>query len=583
MSRPIVLTLLVIASVGGLAAFLHWGSEPAGRGPRTAGVPLGPIPPVAPPIEAGPDTAPEGRGAAELMGPERTASGEAVADAPRTTVVFPLQVELSLSSRSLLPRSEDVMTFRAGAVAGIEGTVNGRDGGPAVGATVEFVAGPNVGRVLMTDARGRFGATDLWQGLSIVLVKDGALTSERPVRLGRLARTPFAVDFSATVYVGATIQDAAARPIEGAEVRIDGTVYYTNADGQVTFPNVTVGKVLTSVRKPGYARIERELSLSRNFVEPKDNVYTLRRGASLAVHVQHPGLSTVPALLYLMPAGGSGGPGGTTLRDFPWHAVSPIEIPPGRTVKVDDLPEDVIELRLFHPGSKAQPATRHQRLSTSQVTEVELQLTSAPALIGKVLRNGQPASGVRVSLEAPDADFVTTTSLDKKPMYAQEIVLPHVPIANQTTLTDSRGAFMLTAFEGLDTGRYLIATTTDGRWRAARLVRAAGADLVLELQELPEKGGALEFDLPGRFQGLPVEVRVNGRPLDPQVLRPGEPLLVEDLEYGTWRVYAMWEHTDVVPRQAVDIGADTVRVTGVLPEPALRGQTEDVRRRVLGQ
>ncbi|MEZ6015789.1 MAG: carboxypeptidase-like regulatory domain-containing protein [Planctomycetota bacterium] len=589
MPRALLLTLVLVAVVAGLAVYLGAGDptpapgDGAGSGRGGAVVPLSPGPggPPTAAVSTGGDG--DGRTEADLVAPDRVASGDNATGEAATDVVFPLRVELSLSSRASVPRQDDVMQFRAGAVAGIEGVVTGRDGRPVGGATVEFVAGPNKGRVLITDARGRYGASDLWQGLSHVLVRANGLASERPVRLARLARTPLAVDFSATVYVGVTVRDAAGRPIEGAEVRVDSTVSYSDPDGRAMFANVTVGKVVTSVRKDGFARIERELGLSRGtFVEPDDNVYTLRRGASLAVHVTHAGTTTVPAQLFIMPAGGSGGPGGMTLKDFPWHSVSPIEIPPGQTITIKDLPEDVVQLRVFHPGARAVPVSKHQRLTVDQLAQVELTLESAPALSGTVTRGGQVVANARVTLEAPDRDSVTTSTLDKKPLYAQEIVLAHVPTAFQETVTDARGRFRLTAYEGIDSGRYLTAESPDGRWRAAALVRKAGDELKLDLVEVPAKGGALELELPGRFQGLPVEVRVDGRPLDPFVLRPGEPLVVDDLEYGTWRVHAVWEEQDVLRRQSCDIGAAMTKLAGTLPEGALRGQPADVRRRVLG-
>jgi len=584
MSRAVLLSLFIVVALGGLGAFFVLGERPvswADDGVSAPLVPLGEIPRASGGAQT--DTPREMRTAVDLVGPPSVGSSAAEPGTATSTVIFPLELELSLSSRASVPRTGDMSPFRAGAVAGIQGVITSRGGKPAAGATVEFSAGPNAGRVLVADARGRYGATDLWQGLSTVLVRADGAVSERPVRLARLARTPLSVDFGGTAYVGLTVQDSAAQPLEGAEVRVDGTVQYSDAQGVVVFPNVTAGKVLTNVRKEGYVRIERELSLARGTeVKAAQNVYMLRRGATLVVNVRHAGASTVPAQLYLSPAGGPGGPGGTTLREFPWHSVSPIEVSPGRAVTITDLPEDMLHMRVFHPGSRAEPATSHVRLHVGQPTQFELRLGAAPTVIGRVLREGKPAEGVKVTLEAPDRDFVTTASLDQKPMYSQEMVLPHMPSAYQETVTDSRGSFTMTAYQGVEDGRYLVAESRDGRWRAARLVNAGGADIVLELVEVPEKGGALEVDFPGQFQGLPIELRVDGRPRDPFVLRPGVPLVVDDLEHGTWRVHALWEGQDVIRRQVVEIGVSPAKLSGTLPEGALKGQTEDERRRALG-
>ena len=578
MSRAARLSLLLVGAAAGLGAFaVLGGSGPAPADPGSVApvTPLGPIAPRA----SEPAEAP----AVDLAGPSRAseASAESTGSAA-TTVIYPLRLELSLVSRASLPKSDDVMAFRAGAIAGIEGVITGVDGQPAPGARIEFLAGPNAGTALVTDSRGRFGATDLWQGLSTVLVRVGSVTSERPVRLGRLSRTPFSVDFSQRVFVGVLVKDAQGKPVEGAEVRVDGTVSYSDSAGRAAFPAVTVGKVMTSVRKEGFAAIERELALSRGVtIEASNNVYTLRRGASLELAVRSAGPMSTPALVYLMPAGGSGGPGGTTLREFPWHAVSPVEVPPGRSVVVPDLPEDLLHVRVFHAGSRGEPPTTQVRLQAGAVTRHELRLGAAPTIIGRVLREGRPAEGVTVTLEAPDRDHVTTAALDKKPMHAHEVVLPHLPAALQRVVTDGRGAFTFTAYDGLAEGRYVVAETFDGRWRGAALVRAAGVDLTLELAPVPTDGGALRFVF-DHFQGLPIEARIAGRPLEPVVLRPGEPFVVEGLELGTWRVHAQWEGEDVIRRQVVEVGAEPAELTAPLPKGAREGQTEDERRRVLG-
>jgi len=585
MSRAALLSLFIVVALCGLGAFFALGERPAQEAEDAVSAPLVPLGEIAPASGGTSDSTPqEARSAVELVGPPSLQSTVGEPGAGTTTVIYPLQVELSLASRASLPRTDDTPPFRAGAVAGIQGVITGRGGKPPASATVEFVAGPNVGRVLVADARGRYGATDLWQGLSTVLVRADGAVSERPVRLGRLGRTLVSVDFGANATVDLKVQDSAGRPLEGAEVRVDGSIGYTDAEGLARFPNVTVGKVITNVRKEGFVRIERELSLSRGAIVKADqNVYTLRRGATLVVNVQHAGLTTVPAQLFLSPAGGSGGPGGTTLREFPWHSVSPIEVTPGRAVTINDLPEDMLHMRVFHPGSRAEPATSHVRLHVDQPTQFELRLGAAPTVIGKVMRDGKPVEGVKITLEAPDRDFVTTAALDQKPMYAQEMVLPHTPSAFQETVTDSRGSFTLTAYQGLEDGRYLVAETRDGRWRAARLLRASGADIVLELAEVPTVGGALELEFPGQFQGLPIEVRVDGRPRDPFTLRPGTPCVIDDLEHGTWRVHALWEGQDVILRQIVEIGATPAKLTANLPEGALKGQTEDERRRALAE
>ncbi|MEC8496079.1 MAG: hypothetical protein VXZ39_14205, partial [Planctomycetota bacterium] len=118
-----------------------------------------------------------------------------------------------------------------------------------------------------------------------------------------------------------------------------------------------------------------------------------------------------------------------------------------------------------------------------------------------------------------------------------------------------------------------------GRRVATAVVPNSGDVFVLELQALESDTGIVEVDLPGRFQGLPVEVRVQGSPRDLRVLQGGEPLEVDGLGPGAWVVRARWRGLDVVTRQVVEVPAGgRVKVEGELPRGAIEGQSPEERR-----
>src|SRR5688572_27348730 len=170
MNRPSLLFLLAALALGLGAFLLYTGSETPRRGERK------PAPPSA---EALPDA--EGT-MVELIPPPlvRTSSGPV-----RTTVLWPVKVELELLEARFLPKEEGVPPIGSGAAARLSGRIaDTRDQG--VAAEVHFLAGANAGRVLRADPDGRFGAVDLYPGLSVVEVRGpGTLGSRREVRLRR--------------------------------------------------------------------------------------------------------------------------------------------------------------------------------------------------------------------------------------------------------------------------------------------------------------------------------------------------------------------------------------------------------------
>jgi hypothetical protein len=100
-------------------------------------------------------------------------------------------------------------------------------------------------------------------------------------------------------------------------------------------------------------------------------------------------------------------------------------------------------------------------------------------------------------------------------------------------------------------------------------------DLALE----PAKGdGELILQMTGRTQGLPVEIKVDGAPRDPQVLPPGRDLHIAGLAPGTWKFTAKWNGETIFDGMLVDVKEETT-LSLTLPEGAIVGQDADTRRR----
>jgi len=135
-----------------------------------------------------------------------------------TTVVYPLEVELTLLLPGEVEVPDDVMSIGADATAGLEGSLTGTGGKPIPG-TVEFIYGPNGGRTLRANERGRFGASDLLQGASIVRVTcPGGKVAVREVVLAQLSTAELHLSFESLATIAGTITDSSGAPLQSVEV-----------------------------------------------------------------------------------------------------------------------------------------------------------------------------------------------------------------------------------------------------------------------------------------------------------------------------------------------------------------------------
>ncbi len=498
-----------------------------------------------------------------------------------STVIWPLTVDLTLTLDGSVDVPEGAQRLNWGAKAGVKGSVLGarRRG---IAATVLFLYGPNEGRSLQTDGRGRFGATNLLPGISIVRVTtaDGR-SVEREVRLMSRTTLDFHVSFAGATTLEGTAKDERGVPIDGAEVRVDGRPTFTNAEGIFVISGVPPGTAQVSVRKEGFAHCTQKVGVGySDVVIAKNFVIFMKKGAQLQITVNRSVGAAEPSLAYLMPAAGPGR--SSDGRSFPWHEINPISIPPGGTAVVDGLPLDSVNVGLFHRGAVPSPASRNVRIHGGRTNAVAIDLLPAPTVRGVVLDAGKPASGASVTIQASDRGHATSRSMQQKgPLIANSMVVTTSPAAYDETRTDAKGNFFFTSHPDLITTYYATATSRDGLRRGVAVIEPGAKSLSIELEPIENKVGAFEIGLPGRFQGLPVEISVNGKPAEPYMLRPGQPLLIENLPYGHWDVGARWRGQDVVMRQNVIVGDSVPMVPGSLPEGAIRGQTEDERRRVL--
>lgn len=540
-----------------------------------------------PPVEAG-DGRPVGRTTA--VGPEPTAPAEPVtlvdpaartgageAAGAGTTVLHPLEVEFSLALDRAIEVPEGAEPIKSGANARIEGSMRGGDGRP-LPVTVTFTHGPNQGRILQGDAEGRFGAGDLWEGLSIVrLEAPSGLTSVREVRLAQRRTTPVHVSFARASFVSGTVTDDRGAALEGAEVTLDGKVAYTDEEGLFSFGRVAPGPVFATVRKKGFAITRRKVSLpmGRTLV-PEDFVIRMQPASTLELIVGRRAGEEGASYAVLMPAT----TGAMSGEAFPWYEINPVEIPRSGRVEISGLPPEAVLVRAFRRGAVQSSRAVQARLQRGRKGMAKVDFDPAPLVRGVVLDGGEPVRGARVSIEAANQSVANARGLGmKNPRFAIDLVSPRVATAYDETVSDAKGRFSFTRDPGFVTTYYVSASADGGRRVGAAVVPAGDETFVLELQAAKDESGSVKIDLPGRYQGLPVEVRVQGAPRDSRVLPGGEPLVVDGLGPGAWVLRARWRTQDVIGRQVVEVPAGGLAtVKGRLPRGAIEGQTPEERR-----
>lgn len=509
-----------------------------------------------------------------LQGPDRP-GGTGLA----TTVEHPLEVRLVLVKEGQFDGGE-LPPPRSDANARLRGFVRGNKG-TGIPSKVTFLAGPNQGRELQSDPEGRFGATDLFQGLSLVRVEAGVgLVSEREVSLRQLSESELNLDMSqrAAAYVSGTVTDTSGAPLEGAEVSMDGGRTLTDVNGEFDFPRITPGKVPVVVKKHGYAHSYQMFHVVHGRAISRDKLtFPLSRGVDLELRLEAAVGSPGPVQVFIMPVGGSSVVTSLGARTYPWHQVNPIEVHPGGSTLVEGLQEGHVSLLAFHPGAIASPPLVNKNLLAGRKNQHLVRLRAAPTAIRGLVRgaDGRPLSGASVRLEDPARTFASSRATQQsRPDLMTGAMTQHLPAAVQETKTNKTGHFVLTAYPKISVkGYYLTIVSPDRTERAIRVVPAAKAQLEIDLEKIEETAGSFSIRMGGRYQGLPVDVTINGQPSGRRILPAEEDLRVDGLVPGLWRMEIWWHQDRLEPGKQLQVepGRETQERL-VLPLAAIEGR-----------
>ena len=503
---------------------------------------------------------------------------EGIPEEARTTVVIPLEIDFELIEATGRLSADGLPALGSAATAKLRGTAHRQDGHGMLG-EVEFIAGPNRGRILETDSRGAFGANDLYPGLSLVAITGaGVPGAEREVllRAGRLSELP--VGFGRPAVVFGQVRDEQNNPLPFADVSMDGQQTKTDEAGIFRFIRMSSGKVPVYISKAGYASV-REMSYitASTTIALGKLKYVLRPAATLSVSVADrlgtggPGTLILSGTLEPRPGLGD------KARTYPWHLKSPATIYAGETIEIEDLPAGRVRLQLFVPGAIVEPKTQTINLIAGQGKHAAFHLKAAPILTGQVTLKGEPVERALVRLEAPDVTLATQHALGGEYGRAtiEMEILGQVPPAVQQVFTGSDGRFQFSAAEEIALTRYLTARAPDGQSWAGRVIQEGEREIDLALQPAEKGRGSLVIETSTRHQALPVEYVINGKP-DAVTLPVGEPLRVDDLPEGVWRYSVRWGNE--VLQKSIPVEIDGKRELFIpLPQGAIDGQAKALR------
>ena len=577
MKSLVLMLALVLLALGGVGAWLLLSTqrlEPVAAAPAEPG-------PVSPP----PAASDAGARVAKVVEPEAAAP----IDPGVSTVAWPVKVSLELVRAARAPEAPGVAPLGSGRNARLSGRIVdvGERGVPA---EIRFVGGANDGRVLQANAQGEFGASDLYPGLAEVHVSGaGVPGSVREVRLRQGQDEELNISYALPGSMVGTVFGPGDEPLEGVKVELEGHVTETGADGVFSFPVMTAGiNLLIVLSKPGFASYSERVAVPAARAVPPDRYkFRLEKGASLEVSVLGRVGDRGEAQVLLLPQHPNAttslnGPVGVARGGFPWYRIDPVKVFPGGSVRIDDLPPERVMVRVFHRGANADPGYAIAALRSGDVERVEFQLEAAPKVFGVVKDpEGRAVENAVVRLEAPDRTGAMMMYLGEMPMYLETEIIPSMPPAVQETHSDNNGRFTFTSWSRFAEARYLTAQSADGSLWGGRVVKLSNdepgdREIELEVQPVEEGRATLSLEFPGRHQGLPVELTVDGHPLAPRMLAPGDPFPVENLAEGDWRLHATFHGRPFLRHDWEDVSLRGDRTWKIeLPQAAIDGQDED--------
>lgn len=496
------------------------------------------------------------------------APGELVPDSAYETT---LEIYLDLVRPAGWLHAEGSPPLGSGASAALVGGLwfNNNEG---VRGTVRFVSGANEGRVLECDSAGRFGANDLYPGLSVVEVSGpGIPGSLREMVLRNDRETRLNIGYGRLSTVNGEVYDQNGEPVSGAIVRMDGVPAETDDFGRFNLAGIagSHGDMVVTVEKPGYATLRTKTSLTSGTIVPLGRVrYVLQTAGTLEVYVVEKIGASGPAQLFLMPANPM-----MAQSNFAWHRLNPIAVEPGTTTLIEGLPPGEVRALVFHAGAAAKPRIATANVRPGIANQLTIHLEPAPMLSGKVTHDGAPVARALVRVEAPDRSRAMLNYLGETAAYLESQVMQSLPPGAQTVKTDDFGNFRIGLFGDPTEVKYLTATSFDGKLWAGEVLRPDTREVTLELDAAREGRTELLIEISERELPLRVDLLIDGTPQGLAAIAPDEHLEIPGLMDGDWKISVRFGRTWLFQQAPITIQDGAAFYVG-LPQLERPGEGE---------
>jgi len=469
-----------------------------------------------------------------------TEDGLAVPDAPLPATAYEttLEVYLDLVRPAGWLHAEGAPPLGSGSTAALVGGLWSHQN-VGVRGSVRFVSGANEGRVLDCDAGGRFGANDLYPGLSVVEVSGpGIPGSLREMVLRNDRETRLNIGYGRLSTVNGEVYDQSGNPVAGAIVRMDGVPAQTDDFGRFNLAGIagSHGDMVVTIEKPGFAMLRTKTSLMSGTTIPLGKQrYVLQQSGSLEVYVVEKIGASGPAQLYLMPSNPM-----MAQSDFAWHRLNPITVNPGTTTLVEGLPPGPVRALVFHAGAVAKPRVATAKVIPGSANQLTVHLEPAPMLAGRVTHNGSPVARAVVRVEAPNRTRAMLNYLGESAAYLETQVMQGLPPGTQAVKTDDLGNFRIGLFGDTTEVKYLTATSFDGKLWAGQVLKPGTREVSLELGAAREGNRELLLEISDRDLPLRVDVMIDGTPRGLTALAPRDQLEIGGLMEGDWKLSVRW-------------------------------------------
>ncbi|HBF23125.1 MAG TPA: hypothetical protein DDW23_04840 [Planctomycetes bacterium] len=429
------------------------------------------------------------------------------------------------------------------------GRVVDERGAALSGAEIQILGGPQAGKTTRSSSSGEYRLLGLVPGAQFLSIRvPGRLPVARIQRAG--ARRSFSRNFvvGSPVSIEVLIRNHEGDPLEGARVETDfGTqAAFSDKEGKALLAQVPSSpRTPLDIKAEGYVPIRYELDLlGKPQAGPIEvSLPPLTQGAAIQGRVTSWPGGDLPRVTVVPRARQPG-----AIQPI-WEMWQDLEVDPAGRFRLEGLPFQVVDVRVFHSSGVASPRVRTVRPSSEFATTVDFVIRAGEGRVhGKVVNMaGEPLSGVRVSLEAENPSAVLGRlypGLDQSPGLVR---LPVPAAVRRTIVTNKSGGFDFAIGDHpKGSGALVLLAEGPGLEPLRRIVKVAQSDVVLEMR--PEsRRGSIYLEARAGVEIPPVEWYLEGEAL------PSREGLVE----GTYSVTVSRGGEIILSREALQVRGGT--------------------------